>query len=76
MAEKKSPPKGLVRRSRLLGERSRKRENAFRDLQSTVGALLQVTPAVDRKLVRQLQELQRRMEGRVPPPRKRKEEGV
>ncbi len=76
MAEKKSPPKGLARRSRMLGERSRKRENAFRELKSTVEEILRIAPSVDERLAKQLRQLQQRMEGRVPPVRKRKERGV
>ncbi len=62
MAEKKRPKlSGLAKRGRKLGNASRKRENAFKDLQDQTNNVSRNAQAVDEALERELNRLKKRM---------------
>ena len=77
MAEKKRA-KGLAARSRKMGERSRKRENAFKDLEKQTNQIGATTFKVDQKLLGEIRRLERKLKDlSIPPVRsKRKESGA
>lgn len=67
MAEQKRGAPGMARKRRKMGDRSRKRENVFKELQDTVKGILRVAPAVDQSIIEKLKKLQKQLNQRGAP---------
>ena len=71
----KKRAKGLASRTRKMGERSRKRENAFADLLKRTDRLGKTAFSVDEKLFGEIRRLERQLKGGVLP-KPKKERGI